>query len=175
MKPKDDTWNVIFPESTKHKSRRLFIWKPRVVLVHATVSSGVRGTLHWFLNPKSKVSSDFVIDKNGEIYRPVPRGFYSWHAGTCTYENKERRDYNRISYGVELVNLNDGEDPYPPSQLRALAFVVATIQAEAPTVTRIRRHADVAVPKGRKSDPRGLELGEIYAAVKRWQPQVALE
>lgn len=160
-----------------HKSLRILVpWiKPRVVLFHHTGSANMDGTIHWFLNRKSKVSSDFVIGKDGRIVRMVPKGWCGWHAGECTFDNKPTRFYNFLSYGVELVNRGDGIDPYPERQLEAAAYVVALIQKEALTVTLLRRHGDVAVPKGRKSDPLGLSLERIYDAVRKYQPQVSLE
>ena len=159
--------------STPNKSRR-WLTKPRVVLVHATAGATAEGALEWFAQKQSQVSADFVIDKTGSIWRVVPRGWYAWHAGVCSFEGQERRDYNRISYGIELINRNDGIDPYSQIQVEVLAFVVATIQTEAPTVTLLRRHADVAVPAGRKTDPAGLSIEAIYGAVRRFQPEVKL-
>jgi N-acetyl-anhydromuramyl-L-alanine amidase AmpD len=159
-------------ESPNSSKRRLL---PRVVLVHATVSSAIGGTIAWLQNPKSKVSADYVIGKDGRIVRMVGPGRAAWHAGTCSYKGKVRSDYNHLSYGIELVNLNDGHDPYPEIQLEAMAFVIAHIQLESPTVKLIRRHADVAFPLGRKSDPAGLSIAKLYETVRFWQPDVILE
>lgn len=160
-----------------HRSRRMWRpWlKPRVALVHATVSGTLHGTVGWLQNPKSKVSYDFVIDKDGRIARCVPPGYLSWHAGECWFMGKKRKDYNWISYGIGLVNWNDGKDPYPERQLRAMALIIARIQLEAPTVALIRRHEDVVTPVGRKTDPAGLSIKGIYKAVQDWQPGVELD
>ena len=159
-----------------HRSRRVLrSWiKPRVVLFHHTGSASIAGTVSWFLNLKSKVSSDFVVGKDGRIIRMVPKGWCGWHAGECTFNNKRRKDYNFLSYGIELVNRGDGIDPYPDVQLEAAAYCVRVIQQEAPTVTLLRRHEDAAWPPGRKNDPRGLSIEEIYAAIRKYQPDVQL-
>lgn len=162
-------------EQTPHKTPR---WrttiKPEVVLVHATVSGGIEGTIAWFQNPKSKVSSDFVIGKDGEIVRMVPATHYSWHSGVCLWQGKPFRNYNAKAYGIELVNWNDGKDPYPAAQLEALAYVVHLIQTERPAVKYVRRHADVGFPVGRKSDPSGLSISQIYLSLKHHQPHLDL-
>jgi N-acetyl-anhydromuramyl-L-alanine amidase AmpD len=145
------------------------------VLFHHTGSANINGTISWFLNRQSKVSSDFVIGKDGRIVRMVPKGWFGWHAGICTFQNKPTKLYNPLSYGIELVNRGDGIDPYPEVQLEAAAYVVDLIQKEAPSVTLLRRHGDVAWPPGRKVDPRGLSVETIYAAVKKYQPEVVLE
>lgn len=152
--------------------------KPRVALIHATVSGALEGTVRWFqrkdLPMDERVSSDFVIGKDGDIVRMVPKGYAAWHAGTCLWENKPVRWYNHLSYGLELVNWNDGKDPWPEPQLQAMAFVIASIQLECPTVNLIRRHEDVAYPTGRKTDPRGLTIDQLYRAVRLYQPGVEL-
>lgn len=160
-----------------NKSRRLLkpLVKPRVVLVHATVSDNLSSPVGWFLAPRSEVSADFVIGKDGRIIRMVPFGYCAWHAGPCLFEGRVRRDYNYLSYGIELVNKNDGHDLYPARQVEALAYVIATIQVESPTVTYLRRHADVAYPEGRKSDPAGFSQTMLYTIVREFQPAVRLE
>lgn len=158
-----------------NKTHRLFTTvKPEVILVHATVSKNISGTISWFQNPDSEVSSDFVIGKDGRIVRMVPKTHYAWHAGVCTWHNQPFRNYNALSYGIELVNLNDGLDPYPGIQLEALAYVCAVIQTERPLVRYLRRHAGVAIPVGRKSDPAGLSSSQIYSNVRTFQPDVIL-
>lgn len=158
---------------TPNKSLRLLrpFLRREVVLVHATASGpAMSGTINWFQNPHSKVSADFVIGKEGDIARMVPPAYCAWHAGICSFKGQTRHDYNYLSYGIELVNRNDGQDPYPDLQLSALAYGLALIQKECPTVRYIRRHCDVAVPSGRKSDPNGLSLEHIYRVVGDEQP-----
>lgn len=173
-KVKDRDRFTILPASTPHKSDRGNV-KPKVVLLHATVSSTAASPLAWFQNPVSGVSSDFVIGKDGKIWRPVPKGMYSWHAGKCLFNGAVRKDYNRISYGVEIVNMNDGVDPYPEEQIRAVCFVIAMLKVESPTVAYIRRHEDVGYPKGRKSDPKGLSVTKMHLALREYQPDCWME
>lgn len=155
-----------------NRSRRLPLphLRPRVALVHATASDSLEGTIEWFLNRESRVSADFVIGKDGEIVRMVPKGCCAWHAGICEWNGRPIRTYNHLSYGIELVNQDNGVDPYPEPQKAALAYVLATIQEECPSVCYIRRHADVAFPRGRKTDPNGLSLASIYTTVAHLQP-----
>ena len=53
-------------------------------------------------NPKSKVSSHLVINRNGKIYRLVQDRQIAWHAGK-SYWGKYR-NLNKNSIGIELVN-----------------------------------------------------------------------
>ena len=71
-----------------------------------------------------------------------------------------RTGVNDFSIGIELVNLNDGLDPYPPDQLAALRGLLAQIRERHP-ITNVVSHAEIARPLGRKSDPRGLDVSQF--------------
>lgn len=167
---------IIEAGSTPNKTHRFVqpLIKPEVALIHHTGDDHISGTLDWFANRKSRVSADFVIGRDGRIVRVVPKGYIAWHAGKCSFHGKVVGDYNYRAYGIELVNKGDGVQPYPEEQIEAMAFVIAHIQAESPTVRLLRRHADVAYPLGRKTDPAGLSIGRIYDAVRHYQPHVEL-
>jgi N-acetylmuramoyl-L-alanine amidase/AmpD protein len=66
-----------------------------------------------------------------------------------------RVNVNNFSIGIELVNLNDGKDPFPQPQLTALRELLGEIIARHP-IRHIVPHYEVAVPPGRKSDPAGF-------------------
>ena len=53
-------------------------------------------------NPKYKVSSHFVINQNGKIYRLVQDYQTAWHAGKSCWGRY--RKLNKNSIGIELVN-----------------------------------------------------------------------
>jgi N-acetylmuramoyl-L-alanine amidase len=162
--------------SPNRRKRRLPV-VPRIWLFHHTGVSEVEGTLHWFQNPKSRVSADFLIAQNGSIFRLVPRGYYAFHAGICTWNNHPDLFYNQRSYGIELAHTGDPEEPWPPIQLEALAYVAAVIQTECPTVVFPRKHGEVAYPRGRKqpNEPAGLTLSKIYSLIHNYQPEVILK
>jgi N-acetyl-anhydromuramyl-L-alanine amidase AmpD len=67
-----------------------------------------------------------------------------------------RTNVNDFSIGIELVNLNDGADPFPEQQLAALRELLKEIIARHP-IRHIVAHYEVAVPEGRKSDPVGFD------------------
>jgi Tol biopolymer transport system component len=76
-----------------------------------------------------------------------------------------------------LVNLNDGQDPYPEAQHEAAvqlaAYLVTKYNIE---VEDIVAHADVALPAGRKTDPRGYDMDRLrqdVAALVEKQTQAA--
>ena len=53
-------------------------------------------------NPKYKVSSHFVINRNGKIYRLVQDDQIAWHAGKSCWG--KYKNLNKNSIGIELVN-----------------------------------------------------------------------
>ena len=53
-------------------------------------------------NPKSKVSSHFVISQNGRVYRLVQDNQIAWHAGKSCWG--KYKNLNKNSIGIELVN-----------------------------------------------------------------------
>jgi N-acetylmuramoyl-L-alanine amidase len=64
--------------------------------------------------------------------------------------------------GVELVNLNNGTDPYPEIQHQAtVELCVFLCRKYGVTSDDIVGHLDVAIPPGRKSDPRGYDLNRL--------------
>lgn len=161
-----------------NRSRQIPWIKKKVFLAHHTGNgvtlASLGSVINWFMSTNSGVSADFVVDRNGTIVRMVPRGWIGWHAGICTWRGAPYRLYNHLSVGVELVNDGSGHDPYPQIQLEAMAYVYAVCQAESPTLRYPRRHGDVAIPLGRKVDPAGLGIEEIYTAIHNHQPEVLL-
>jgi hypothetical protein len=58
------------------------------------------------------------------------------------------------SIGIELVNKNDGRDPYPVAQLSSCRILCRSLIARY-KIARVNvvRHKDIAKPPGRKTDP----------------------
>lgn len=126
----------------------------RLIVLHATVGSA-RSAIAWLTNPAARVSAHFVIDKSGRIYQLVDDEKTAWHAGRASWNGETA--VNEISLGIELENANDGRDPYPQPQLDALIELVrAKIEQYQIAPGMVARHADVALPRGRKSDPAGF-------------------
>lgn len=130
-----------------------------MIVLHATVGSA-RSALAWLTNPAARVSAHYLIDKAGQIYQLVPDDLIAWHAGRAAWRNETA--VNETSLGIELENRNSGDDPYPPVQLDALLALtrdrVARYQIAPENVVR---HLDIALPRGRKSDPAGFPWAEF--------------
>jgi N-acetylmuramoyl-L-alanine amidase len=138
-----------------------------MIVLHATVGSA-RSALAWLTNPAARVSTHYLIDKSGHIYQLVADEYCAWHAGHASWHGQTA--INEMSLGIELENANDGRDVYPPEQIGALQQLIqakATQYRIAPDM--ITRHLDIAVPRGRKTDPAGFPWAEF---IGRLFPQV---
>lgn len=134
--------------------------RPTCIVIHATATPGLASPLAWLCDPASKVSAHYLIDKSGVVYQLVHEEDVAWHAGMSFWNGKP--DVNAFSIGIELVNANNGADPYPEPQIMACAQLVRAQCEEYGIAPRdVVGHLDVA--PGRKDDPRGLDLNAFRA------------
>jgi len=124
------------------------------VVLHATVLNTLDEVVTHFSNPEAKVSAHYTIDRDGTIVAHVPEDKRAWHAGISKMKDG-RTSVNDFSVGIELVNLNDGIDPFPEEQIQAMRSLVRSIVARHP-IRQIVTHYECADPPGRKSDPAGF-------------------
>ncbi|MBT9584476.1 N-acetylmuramoyl-L-alanine amidase [bacterium] len=137
------------------------------VVVHATVINTMEATQRAFLDDKiRRVSAHYVVDRDGTIVQMVDERASAWHAGVSELEG--RPGVNDFSVGVELINLNDGKDPYPNAQVAALARIIQDLRSRWSVPDgRIVSHASIARPVGRKSDPLGFDFERLYRVLDR--------
>jgi len=130
------------------------------VVLHASTQYTLDATVRVFQYPTSLVSSHFIVGKEGRVMQIVPLERRAWHAGTSQLDGET--DVNNFSVRIELVNLNDGMDPYPDLQYEALARLIFQLRQRYQIPDdRIVSHAQVALPAGRKSDPIGLDFERL--------------
>jgi AmpD protein len=89
-----------------------------------------------------RVSSHFLVRRDGELVQFVPVHRRAWHAGASAWRGRAR--CNDFSLGVELEG-GDG-DSFTPAQYRTLAALTAKLR-----LREVAAHSDVA--PGRKTDP----------------------
>jgi N-acetyl-anhydromuramyl-L-alanine amidase AmpD len=129
------------------------------IVIHATVLNTLDEVIERFADPESKVSAHYTIDRDGIVVAHVPEEKRAWHAGESRMKDG-RGSVNDFSIGIELVNLNDGVDPFPARQLAAMRELVTSI-ARRHSIRYIVPHYECAYPPGRKSDPAGFEAAWI--------------
>ena len=93
-----------------------------------------------------KVSSHFLIRRDGALVQFVPCAKRAWHAGESSWRGRER--CNDFSVGVEL----EGTDalPYEAPQYATLARLTRALLRRYP-IADFAGHSDIA--PGRKTDP----------------------
>jgi AmpD protein len=93
-----------------------------------------------------KVSSHFLIRRDGEIIQFVPCGKRAWHAGESSW--LRRSHCNDFSVGIELEGADDL--PFEDVQYEKLTELVRALKEKYP-IADIVGHSDIA--PGRKTDP----------------------
>jgi len=93
-----------------------------------------------------RVSSHFVIRRDGELEQFVSCKERAWHAGVSNFFGRER--CNDFSIGIELEGADD--QPFEPAQYATLAALIAALRAHYP-IEALAGHSDIA--PGRKTDP----------------------
>jgi len=93
-----------------------------------------------------KVSSHFLIRRDGELIQFVPSGSRAWHAGESRWRGRTR--CNDFSIGIELEGTDHA--PFEDAQYTVLADLTRATRSRYPVVD-IAGHSDIA--PGRKTDP----------------------
>lgn len=137
------------------------------IVVHGT-GGGLKSSLSTLKHGDNRgVSIHALISQDGTIYVMLPDEKGANHAGAAsssfTLDGKTYRGaaVNRATLGVELVNMQDGRDPYPPIQLRSLGWLVnhwRSLHGRLPVL----RHADL--DPTRRRDPYQLTTQQIEQA-----------
>ncbi|HKQ79903.1 MAG TPA: N-acetylmuramoyl-L-alanine amidase [Blastocatellia bacterium] len=116
------------------------------VVIHTTQGS-YAGTISWFQNPSSNVSSHYVIrSSDGQITQMVREKDIAWHAGNSTY--------NAQSIGIEHEGFVDNPSWYTDSMYRASAALTRNVCLKyGIPMTRSRIIAHSEVPGATHTDP----------------------
>lgn len=134
------------------------------VVLHYTAAD-LRRTLEIFGDPDRGTCAHFVLDTDGTVHDlggflsgPIRRGA---HAGESVVELDGRRytALNKISVGIEIINLNGNVFPYPEAQYEGLNELIKHLVERFPEVARpghVLGHEHIAGFRG-KCDP-GVEF-----------------
>jgi N-acetyl-anhydromuramoyl-L-alanine amidase len=93
-----------------------------------------------------RVSSHFLIRRDGSVIQYVPTDKRAWHAGASAWKGCER--CNDFSIGVELEGADDV--PFAEPQYEALAALTRSLRLRYGDLD-VAGHSDIA--PGRKTDP----------------------
>ena len=104
-----------------------------------------------------RVSSHFLLRRDGELVQFVPLELRAWHAGASRWRGRQR--CNDFSVGIEL----EGSDasPFEAAQYAGLAALLRALRRRLP-LRSIAAHSEVA--PGRKTDPgAGFDWQRLFA------------
>ena len=124
----------------------------KIIIIHYTGMQSERESIIRLCNPKSKVSSHFLINQNGKVYRLVKDNEIAWHAGKSCWG--KYKNLNKNSIGIELVNKGHkfGYTNFSKKQLSSLIKICRSLIKRYKIKKRnVVGHSDVAPL--RKIDP----------------------
>ena len=94
-----------------------------------------------------RVSSHFLIERNGLVKQFVSANDMAYHAGQSSFHGQEK--CNHFSIGIELEGCDF--EPFTEQQYNNLLILLKDLIQAYPTITAICGHADIA--PNRKTDP----------------------
>ena len=125
--------------------------RPSYVILHHTTNDTAEKALGTLTSPASRVSSHYLISRDGTIIYLVDEAARAWHAGESFWAGQ--RDLNSASIGIELDN--NGVEPFSEPQIAALVTLLTDLKTRYNLpATSFLGHGDVA--PGRKVDPSAL-------------------
>jgi len=93
-----------------------------------------------------RVSSHFLVRRDGALLQFVACGLRAWHAGASCWQDSE--GCNDFSIGIELEGTDDM--PYEEAQYATLDALLQALRARYP-IEDVVGHSEIA--PGRKTDP----------------------
>ena len=129
---------------------------PTMIVLHYTGMKSGQAALDRLRDPEAKVSSHYLVEEDGRVFRLVAEERRAWHAGVSFWRG--RRNVNGDSIGIEIVNPGHefGYRPFPEAQIESVIALVADIRTRWEIEDRdIVGHSDIA--PSRKEDP-----GELF-------------
>lgn len=131
--------------SPNHNQRQ-----PVVIVLHHTDQESVQQSLDTLRSASSggKVSSHYLVGRDGDLYQLVADDRRAWHAGPGRWGTIT--DLNSASIGIEIDN--DGDSPFSAAQIQALIQLLDDLCTRLGIPrSQIIGHGDLA--PARKQDP----------------------
>lgn len=136
------------------------------IVLHHTAQPSLKSTVDWFSTPDSRVSAHFTIGKDGSIVQHVSTFCRAWHAGESR-DVEGRTHVNDFSIGIEIANAGDGIDKFTEQQVEVVGYLIGAMKHRFPALKYITSHEYVAVPAGRKVDPKDFPWDRLqYLGLK---------
>jgi len=124
----------------------------KLIVIHYTGMQSRIESIKRLLNPRHKVSTHYLIDRKGRIFKMVDDNKIAWHAGKSKWKNYI--NLNKYSIGIELVNKGHefGYEEFTISQVNKLIKLCKNLKNKYKIKnSNIVGHSDIAPL--RKQDP----------------------
>ena len=124
----------------------------KFIIIHYTGMKKESAAIKRLQDPKSKVSSHYLIKRNGEIINLVPDLFEAWHAGVSSW--KHFKSLNKNSIGIEITNSGHqhGYKKFSKKQIFSLQKLLKILVKKYKIKKNyVLGHSDIS--PGRKKDP----------------------
>lgn len=146
------------------------------LVLHYTGMRSEEGARDWLCDPRSQVSSHYVVFEDGRIFQLVDESRRAWHAGRSFWRGVT--DINSRSIGIEIANPGHefGYRPFPDRQIEAVIGLCRSIFGRHFIPPhQVVAHSDIA--PDRKEDPGELFPWEWCAAfgIGLWVPPAPLD
>lgn len=149
----------------------------QAIVVHSTAGHSSKESLSWLnrvlKNGEGKASYNYVIDRDGTIWRFLPANIVAYHAGRSAWPGVTSQfgSINVSSIGIALDDENAVGDTLPDIQLESLFWLCVTFCRQYRIdPSKIISHRECALPAGRKDDP----LPSILD-MPAWRERVVME
>ena len=123
-----------------------------LIIIHYTGMQSERESIKRLINPRSKVSCHYLVNRKGKIFNLVKDQNVAWHAGKSIW--KKYKNLNKNSIGIELVNRGHkyGYQNFTKRQISALIELCKKLKKKYRIKNNlILGHSDIAPL--RKIDP----------------------
>lgn len=127
-----------------------------MLVLHYTGMQSAADAIGRLRDPAAGVSSHYVVEEDGLVWRLVPEGRRAFHAGVSHWRGHDA--LNGRSIGIEIVNPGHawGYRPFPAMQMAAVCELCLEVLGRHPIPARnVVGHSDVS--PDRKDDP-----GELF-------------
>ncbi len=124
----------------------------KFIIIHYTGMKKESAAIERLQDPKSKVSSHYLIKRNGQIINLVPDLFEAWHAGVSSW--KHFKSLNKNSIGIEITNPGHqhGYKKFSKKQIFSLIKLLKILVKKYKIKKNyVLGHSDIS--PGRKKDP----------------------
>ena len=125
---------------------------PDILILHYTGMKSAQLAIDRLRDPVAEVSSHYVVNEDGTVFRLVDEHRRAWHAGVSYWRGQSA--LNDRSIGIEIVNPGHewGYRDFPVLQIAAVCDLCLSILSRHPIPARnVIAHSDVA--PDRKEDP----------------------